>query len=158
MAQTPLENMFEDDGNPRKKLDDSGEETYSERSITQAVYQNGIVAEFYIDPKSGKLASLFYEARHVHKVNEFRVAISSAGHLYLRTNLSAFIHDYEDKLKQEGLLGKLDNDEHDKEEIKLGDKPEDGILHRHTYIDNSIKTLEKIAVVVVSVGYKRAYQ
>lgn len=95
MSENSLEHMFRDDDKLGKALDAFTQETK-------------VVAEFYVDPESGKLASMFYKAEHIDKVNEHRVALPTKGHINVRTpsGLAAFIQDYIAELKKEDLLDK----------------------------------------------------
>jgi|TARA_Y100000294_G_scaffold169491_1_gene180730 hypothetical protein len=142
MSQESLEYLFNDE-ELGKKLDEFGQDTQSPEILSLA-HQYNIVAEFYIDPKSERLASIFYEARHHLKVNKFRVALSTAGHMNFptATNLAGFINNYVAKLEHENLLA-------DNEEKMLGKTPADGILYRQTY-HNLPEPLEKISVILSS--------
>jgi hypothetical protein len=154
MAQESLDYLFKDEGDMGEALDAFAQETYNQQSTTPSlVHQYGIVAEFYIDPESKKLASMFYEARHSHKVNQFRVALPTKGHINLstETNLVDFMRDYIAELDREGILNKLDNDENNIKEVPLGETLADGVLYRQTYDGDHTETLEKIGKVAYNV-------
>lgn len=145
MSQESLEYLFNDE-DIGKKLDEFEQDTQSPE-IPSLVHQYGTVAEFYIDPKSEKLASMFYEARHQHNVEKFRVALPTMGHFNLpaTTNIVAFIDTYVAELKKHKNL--LENNE----EKLLGKTLADGVLYRQTYLGNIPETLEKISTILISI-------
>ena len=147
MSQESLEHLFNDE-DIGKKLDEFKKDTQP-HEILPLIQQYGTVAEFYIDPKSEKLSSIFYEARHHLNVGKFRVALPTMGHFNLQptTNIVAFIDNYVAKLKDKNLL-------ENNEEKLLGKTPADGVLYKQTYHGNHYEALEKISFVLVKSGHQ----
>ena len=148
MSQESLEHLFNDE-DIGKKLDEFKKDTQP-HEILPLIQQYGTVAEFYIDPKSQKLSSIFYEARHHHKVGKFRVALPTMGHMNFpnATNLAFFINNYTIALNHEKDL--LANNE----EKMLGKTLAEGILYQQTYHGNYYKALEKISFILVKSGHQ----
>jgi len=134
MSQEPLDYLLQDEDNMGKALDDFPQKTT-------------IVAEFYIDPESGNLASMIYDVRYADMVNIHRFAFLTKGQINVQTSLSlaTIIQDYIVELKKEDLLDKI-------EEKPLEGSLEGGVLYLQIY-----RKLTEIFEKVGTVVYKTLY-
>lgn len=110
-----------------------GIELYPRQRETQpSGYRYNAFMDQYEDPKSGKVISLFYETRYSDKIDKLIPEVDFRLRMNVEiTNLANFIDYLIADLKRQGV-------NLDKEEIMLGEKPEDGILYELSCHDYSI--------------------
>ena len=134
-SEDPLERLLGDNEQLAKMLDDFSRDTSTQQSEAQPTNrQYDIVFEFYQDPESNRITSIFFESKYSDKINDIiprRPARKRDG-FRTTTPLDEFIGEYIRELEHRYVR-------HDTEEKMFGVTLADGILYKQAYHDNSRK-------------------